>query len=104
MQYLADVVTLSYDETRCVGCRRCTEVCPHGVFIMQDGRAAVTDRNRCIECGACQANCPHGAISVDAGVGCASAMISGIIRYGDPDKGTCGCGSDGCCDTGGGCC
>jgi ferredoxin len=34
---------------------------------------------RCMECGACQRNCPAGAISVDAGVGCASAMIKAAL-------------------------
>ena len=91
MRYLSDVVTLRYDEQRCVGCRRCTEVCPHGVFVMCDSRATVADRDLCMECGACAANCAPGAIQVDAGVGCAAALIDGILRFGDPDKGTCDC-------------
>ncbi|MBD3240228.1 MAG: 4Fe-4S dicluster domain-containing protein [Chitinivibrionales bacterium] len=98
MKYLANVTTLNYDRAKCTGCRRCTEVCPHGVFEMRDGVAAVTDRDRCIECGACAANCAFGAITVDAGVGCAAAMINGILRFGDPDKGSCDCAdADGCC-------
>jgi NAD-dependent dihydropyrimidine dehydrogenase PreA subunit len=93
MKYLRDVVTLEYDQSRCTGCRRCTEVCPQSVFVMQDKRAVVTDRDACIECGACQRNCAFGAISVDAGVGCAAALINGILKYGNADKGTCDCGS-----------
>jgi NAD-dependent dihydropyrimidine dehydrogenase PreA subunit len=97
MKYLRDVVTLSFDPARCTGCAVCTLVCPHGVFALRDGKAFITDRDRCIECGACANNCAAKAISVKAGVGCAAAMINGIIRTGDPSKGTCGCSEKGCC-------
>jgi ferredoxin len=33
-----------------------------------------------MECGACQLNCPTAAITVDSGVGCASAMIGAALR------------------------
>ncbi len=99
MKYLANVATLEYDAEKCTGCRRCLEVCPHGVFEMKDKRAAVTDRDKCMECGACALNCEYGALSVDAGVGCAAAIITGLLTGTEP---TCGCddGSDGaanCC-------
>jgi len=98
VKYLANVATLEYDPENCTGCQRCVEVCPHQVFVMEDKRARVTDRDRCMECGACVLNCEFGAISVDAGVGCAAAIITGMITGGEP---VCGCDSDGkssgCC-------
>ena len=55
------------------------------------GRRA--DREACMECGACARNCPRGAIRVQAGVGCAAAIIGGIIRGTAPQCGpSCGCG------------
>ena len=63
MKYLSDVATLKYDPEKCSGCRRCVEVCPHGVFEMRDKRAAVTDKDLCMECGACALNCEFGAIT-----------------------------------------
>jgi ferredoxin len=61
-------------------------------------RAAITDRDLCMECGACARNCDFGAISVNAGVGCAAAIINSMITGGEP---TCGCsdsgGSVSCC-------
>jgi hypothetical protein len=32
-----------------------------------------------MECGACSLNCPLGAISVQAGVGCANAVINSML-------------------------
>jgi NAD-dependent dihydropyrimidine dehydrogenase PreA subunit len=93
MTYLANVTTLHFDAEKCAGCGRCVEVCPQGVFLMQDKRAMVTDRDRCMECGACAMNCEFGAITVDSGVGCAAAIINGMITGSAP---SCDC-SDGCC-------
>jgi len=67
--------TLRYDAELCINCGMCTAVCPHGVFA-PNGRAVQLVRpSACMECGACQVNCPTGAITVDSGVGCATAMI-----------------------------
>jgi len=90
MKYLANVTTLAYSPDKCAGCGRCTEVCPRGVFVMQDKRAVVTDKDLCLECGACALNCEFEAISVNSGVGCAAALINGMITGGPP---TCGCDS-----------
>jgi len=90
MKYLANVTTLAYSPDKCAGCGRCTEVCPRGVFVMEDKRASVTDKDLCLECGACALNCEFEAISVNSGVGCAAALINGMITGGPP---TCGCDS-----------
>ena len=74
--YLPDVVTLSLKVDACIGCELCYKVCPHGVFSINDNKAVMEDRDSCMECGACALNCPTGAITVDAGVGCASGMIN----------------------------
>ena len=74
--YLKDVVTLQLFEDKCVGCKMCTVVCPHGVFSMNNGHARVENRDACMECGACAQNCPAEAIWVKSGVGCATAVIN----------------------------
>lgn len=90
MRYLANVSTLQYDASKCTGCSRCVEVCPHRVFQMDGKKAYITDRDLCMECGACMRNCASGAIEVQTGVGCAAALIKGMVT-GDA---SCGC-SDG---------
>lgn len=90
MRYLKAVVTLKLDTDRCTGCAMCTVVCPHAVFELKNGKATIVDRDACMECGACALNCPVDAISVQAGVGCAAAVLHGTIRGTEPQCGCCG--------------
>jgi NAD-dependent dihydropyrimidine dehydrogenase PreA subunit len=80
MRYLSGVTTLEYNEQKCQGCGKCVEVCPHGVFVMDNGLSKLIDKDACIECGACQKNCPFDAITVQSGVGCAAAIISSLRK------------------------
>ncbi len=104
LTYLKNVTTLRLDRDRCTGCGMCLDVCPHGVFEMQDRRAAISDADLCMECGACKKNCPVGAIEVREGVGCAYALLRSQIFGGKP---SCGCSdadestesSTGCCSS-----
>lgn len=79
-RYLKNVTTLAYEPSRCTGCGRCVEVCPHRVFGLENGRAMVRDRDLCMECGACARNCAWDAICVRAGVGCAWAILVSGLR------------------------
>jgi len=73
MKYL-DCASLEFYPDKCVTCKRCLEVCPHQVFVYEEG-IHMAHKDRCIECGACKMNCPTGAIHVDNGTGCASAVL-----------------------------
>ena len=91
--------TLELHVEACIGCGRCLEVCPHAVFVQDGKKVKIMDKELCMECGACQMNCPVDAISVDAGVGCAAAVIYGTLTGSEP---TCGCstgdeGGASCC-------
>ena len=96
LTYLKNGATLELDASKCRGCRTCVDVCPHAVFAMEDGRSFISDRASCMECGACARNCAHGALTVKAGVGCAAAIIGGLLRGTEPACGgpgsSCGCG------------
>ena len=78
--YLKNVVTLGLDVGKCIGCGMCTEVCPHAVFALREGKARIEDRDACMECGACARNCPVAAIAVSPGVGCATAILAAWIN------------------------
>lgn len=83
--YLKNGTTLKLDTPACIGCGACVEVCPHGVFSIQDRKATIVDRPACMECGACARNCPVEALAVTPGVGCVAAIIIGKLRGTAPD-------------------
>lgn len=88
MKYLSSVASLEFFSERCTGCGMCLEVCPHGVFALENRKAVILDSDRCMECGACVSNCAFGALGVDKGVGCAAAVINSMISGGEP---SCDC-------------
>ena len=84
LRYLENVVSLEYDQQKCIGCTMCETVCPHGVFAMEQEKAVITDLNLCMECGACMQNCPAGAITVEAGEGCVRGIINELLGIDGP--------------------
>jgi NAD-dependent dihydropyrimidine dehydrogenase PreA subunit len=89
LRHLTGVTSLAYEADKCRGCGLCTQVCPHAVFAMQESKAAIVDKDACMECGACAKNCRFGAIGVKPGVGCAYAIIKGLITGKDPSSCDC---------------
>ena len=69
LQYLKNVVTLKLNAEQCIGCGICVQVCPHNVFSLNEGKAAILNKDGCMECGACAKNCLVSAIEVRSGVG-----------------------------------
>ena len=93
LRYIDDVVTLALDADKCIGCGICTQVCPHGVLVVDRHKAMILDRNGCMECGACARNCPVQALSLTPGVGCAGYIIQVWLK----GKEKASCGGSGCC-------
>jgi NAD-dependent dihydropyrimidine dehydrogenase PreA subunit len=90
MQYILGGDSLVLNESRCNGCGRCEEVCPHAVFAVVHRKATVVHRGNCMQCGACRMNCPVAAIEVSSGVGCVAGILNSI-RRGDPTGASCDC-------------
>ena len=87
-RYIDGVSTLELHEDICVGCGICETVCPHSVFALGSSKARIVDRDLCMECGACARNCPTDAVTVQAGVGCAAAVINAALGR---DASSCCC-------------
>ncbi|PKM82016.1 MAG: 4Fe-4S ferredoxin [Firmicutes bacterium HGW-Firmicutes-14] len=49
----------------CIGCGTCADVCPAGVWEIQDDKAVQVNPEACIECGACVDNCPVACLSLE---------------------------------------
>jgi len=94
LRYLSGVSTLKLDIEKCIGCGICQTVCPHGVFEIDEKKAAITDLDGCMECGACALNCLGSALTVTPGVGCAEYIINSWIK--GRENASCG-SSGGCC-------
>lgn len=91
MKYLKNVATIRINDDKCTGCGQCLNVCPHRVIGVRNRKAYLHDLDACMECGACKMNCPADAIEVNAGVGCAYAILRGML-YGTAPS--CGCSGD----------
>jgi len=52
------------DYKKCTVQKTCIEVCPVGVFEVENGKVIVKHPENCIECTACVINCPAQAIKL----------------------------------------
>ena len=50
------------EREKCVGCGRCTEVCPGNLLFLREGTARIRDVRDCWGCTACVKECPKNAI------------------------------------------
>ena len=55
-------MSISIDAKRCIGCGRCTEVCPGNLLQLSAGQAVIRDARDCWGCTACMKVCPVSAI------------------------------------------
>lgn len=54
------------DQTVCVACGECENVCPKGAIGVFKGMFAKVEESRCVGCALCGKNCPAGCIEVEA--------------------------------------
>lgn len=51
------------EKDKCIGCKKCVEVCPGNLFVVRGKKAEIRDERDCWGCTACVKECPQNAIS-----------------------------------------
>lgn len=61
------MVNIRVDESKCIGCGQCANVCPVQMYEIKGGKSKVKQENlkNCMECHACEVSCPQKAITID---------------------------------------
>ena len=58
-------MAVKIDETKCIKCGTCCNVCPMGVYDKDEKGKPVPDNSKCVNCGLCVNMCPTEAIQFD---------------------------------------
>ena len=62
---ITGVKKFNLDDSKCIGCELCFDVCPLGIFKMnREQKSYRTNPEKCTVCRACLVQCPTGAISL----------------------------------------
>ena len=55
---------IEVDVEKCIGCGDCVDVCPVGVYEMQNEKSVPVNAEGCIDCESCVEACEQEAITV----------------------------------------
>lgn len=70
---------LMFDPSKCIGCRKCEEVCKRGVHKFDRGQH-ILRREKCIVCGDCANACPSKALQICGEETTVEKVIDTIMR------------------------
>ena len=70
-------MSIRIEQQNCIGCGRCTDVCPGNLLFLKDKKAAIRDQRDCWGCTACVKACPRAAIfyTLEASLGGAGGRL-----------------------------
>ncbi|MHB1324460.1 MAG: 4Fe-4S dicluster domain-containing protein [Coriobacteriia bacterium] len=63
------------DETACVGCGACVEICPFGALRMTEARVAEVGPEACFGCGICRSACAADALGLE------DRLVGGAVAW-----------------------
>jgi pyruvate formate lyase activating enzyme len=68
-----------YDSRKCIGCRRCVEICPKKALSFSV-KGVILNRGVCIGCGFCCNVCPSGALFLVGNLMTVDEVVKEVIR------------------------
>jgi adenylylsulfate reductase subunit B len=77
-------MSIRINQEKCVGCKRCIEVCPGTLIDLQDKKAVMKYPKNCWGCVSCVKECKAGAIDfyLGADIGGTGSVLN-VIQEGD---------------------
>ncbi len=71
-------MSIAINPNKCVGCKKCVEVCPGNLIKLNEGKACIKREKDCWGCTSCLKECKVGAISffLGADVGGKGSLLS----------------------------
>lgn len=57
-------MAVKINHEKCIGCKKCTIVCPGNLLYIKNGKAESYEKNACWDCAACIKECPVKAIEM----------------------------------------
>ena len=76
-------MSIRIDQKKCVGCRKCSEVCPGTLIVMEDKKAVMKYPKNCWGCVSCVKECKAGAIDFFLGADIGGDILHWIITKTD---------------------
>lgn len=76
---LTQETKILFDFEKCIGCFRCTDICPNACHVNSDGLHGY-NRSDCTACGKCADVCPSGALRTSGKDMTVSEVIKEVLR------------------------
>lgn len=76
-------MSIRIDQKNCIGCGKCSEVCPGSLIHVSNGKAFIRYERDCWGCASCLKECPRGAIEFFLGPDIGGGDVCMKVRRAD---------------------
>jgi NAD-dependent dihydropyrimidine dehydrogenase PreA subunit len=58
------MVKIEIDHEKCTGCGTCVDICPVGVYALENEKSLAVNLDECLICRICETQCPINTIEI----------------------------------------